>query len=270
MTILAFVWGIARRLRGRRELFSTRCVISHWELPREPESRNERNDTSGARILLQNTETKRYLGRGGTWTDKPEAALAFLDEIRAKDHSVYHRLSNAQVVVRAETGAATTPPTKTVIMKNTPMQENPIVKTRKNQNRIPKQAKTNGNRLKSMEERLPTDQMAEAAGKQAPTKPRSTEGQVDEAPLPTEQTTIIQAKMDVGFGNSLFIRGQGDGLSWDKGLPLSCLDGSAWVWTTRRAKGKVVFKLLLNDQVWAKGEDVVVEAGRKIEVVPVF
>jgi hypothetical protein len=32
----------------------------------------------------------------------------------------------------------------------------------------------------------------------------------------------------------------------------------------------VVFKLLLNDQVWAKGEDVVVEAGRKIEVVPVF
>jgi hypothetical protein len=32
----------------------------------------------------------------------------------------------------------------------------------------------------------------------------------------------------------------------------------------------VVFKLLLNDQVWAKGEDVVVEAGRKIEVVPFF
>jgi hypothetical protein len=225
---------------------------------------------SGARILLQNTETKRYLGRGGTWTDKPEAALAFLDEIRAKDHSVYHRLSNTQVVVLAESGAATTPPTKTVIMKNTPMREEPIVKTRKNQIRIPKQAKTKENRLKSTEERLPAVQMSETAEKQAGTKPRSTEGQADEALLPTEQTTIIQAKTDVGFGNSLFIRGQGDGLSWDKGLPLTCIDGSAWVWSTKQAKTKVVFKLLLNDQVWAKGEDVVVEAGRKIEVVPVF
>jgi len=225
---------------------------------------------TGVKILLKNTETKRYLGRGGTWTDKPEAALAFLDEIRAKDHSIYHRLSNTQVEVLAETGAATTPPTKTAIMKNTPMREEPIVKTTKNQSRIPKQAKTKEKRLKSMEERLPAHPMSEAAGKQAATKPRSTEGQADEALLPTEQTTIIQAKTDVGFGNSLFVRGQGDGLSWDKGLPLSCIDGSAWVWSTRRAKGKVVFKLLLNDQVWAEGEDVVVEAGRKIEIVPVF
>jgi hypothetical protein len=53
-------------------------------------------------------------------------------------------------------------------------------------------------------------------------------------------------------------------------VPLNCIDGSAWVWSTKQAKDKVVFKLLLNDQVWAKGEDVVVEAGRKIEIVPVF
>ena len=225
---------------------------------------------SGARILLKNTETKRYLGRSGTWTDKPEAALAFLDEVRAKDHCIYHRLSNTQVVVLAETGAATTPRNETVIMKNTPMREGPIVKTRKHQSRIPKQAKAKENRLKSTEERLPADQLSEAAGKPAATKPTSTEGQADEAVLPTEQTTIIQAKTDVGFGNSLFFRGQGDGLSWDKGLPLTCIDGSAWVWSTRQAKGKLVFKLLLNDQVWAKGEDVVVEAGRKIEIVPVF
>jgi hypothetical protein len=225
---------------------------------------------NGVRILLKNTETKRYLGRGGKWIDKPETALAFLDEIRAKDHSIYHRLSNTQVVVLAETGAATTPPTKTVIGKNTPMREEPIVKTTKNQSRIPKQAKSKENRLKSLEATLLSPQISEAAGKQAATKPRSAEGQADEALLPTEKTTIIQAKADVGFGNSLFIRGQGDGLSWDKGLPLSCIDGSECVWSTREAKGKVVFKLLLNDQVWAKGEDVVVEAGGKIEVVPVF
>ena len=42
------------------------------------------------------------------------------------------------------------------------------------------------------------------------------------------------------------------------------------MWSTRHANEKVVFKLLLNDQVWAKGEDVVVDAGRKIEAVPFF
>ena len=225
---------------------------------------------SGARILLKNTETKQYLGRGGTWTDKPEAAMAFLDEVRAKDHSIYHRLSNTQVVVLAETCAATTPPTKAVVMKNTPMREEPIGKTRKNQSRIPKQAKTKEEKPPAKEEGVAAPQESEAAAKQAATTPRSTASQPGEAQMPTEQITTIQARIDVGLGNSIFIRGQGDGLSWDKGLPLRCVDGSAWVWSTKQAKGKIVFKLLLNDQLWAKGEDVVVEAGRKIEVIPKF
>ena len=69
-----------------------------------------------------------------------------------------------------------------------------------------------------------------------------------------ERTTMVEAKVDVGFGNSLFIRGQGAELSWDKGLPLNCIDGSTWVWSTTKAKDKLVFKLVLNDQVWAQGE----------------
>src|SRR3954466_1312984 len=32
--------------------------------------------------------------------------------------------------------------------------------------------------------------------------------------------TTIQAKVDVGFGNTLTIRGQGQGLSWDQGQPM--------------------------------------------------
>ena len=89
-------------------------------------------------------------------------------------------------------------------------------------------------------------------------------------PAPTEPVTVVEAKIDVGLGNRLFIRGQGDGLSWFEGIPLNCVDATTWVWSTNHAREKVVFKLLLNDQVWAKGEDVVVEAGRKIEVVPCF
>ena len=55
-------------------------------------------------------------------------------------------------------------------MKNTPMQVEPIVKTRKAQSRIPRQAKTKENRLKSMEERVQAHQMSEVAGKQQASK----------------------------------------------------------------------------------------------------
>ena len=89
-------------------------------------------------------------------------------------------------------------------------------------------------------------------------------------PEPPERLTIIEAKIEVGAEDALFIRGQGEGLSWDKGLPLSRLYGRTWLWKTTAAKSRVIFKLLLNDQIWAKGEDLVVDAGRMIQIVPAF
>jgi len=87
--------------------------------------------------------------------------------------------------------------------------------------------------------------------------------------VPTQKITQIDAKVDVGWGNALFIRGKGAGLTWDKGMPLNCFNGSTWVWHSR-AIDKVTFKLLINDVIWAQGEDQVVEAGSKVEVQPVF
>jgi len=88
--------------------------------------------------------------------------------------------------------------------------------------------------------------------------------------VPRDPLTIVEAKVEVGLGNALYIRGQGDGLSWDKGQPLSPGFGGSWIWKTNKAKGKVLFRLLLNDEIWAKGEDGGVDAGKMIEVVPVF
>lgn len=87
------------------------------------------------------------------------------------------------------------------------------------------------------------------------------------APLPATEVAI---RLDVGFGNSLFIRGEGYGLSWDKGVPLECVDASTWVWSKRDAKDKLTFKILLNDVVWAQGENLVLEAGQRIEARPQF
>jgi hypothetical protein len=81
--------------------------------------------------------------------------------------------------------------------------------------------------------------------------------------------TTIEAKIDVGFGNRLFLRGQGGGLSWDHGIPLECVDSQTWRLIVP-AKDKLQFKLLINDSVWAKGEDVVVPPGKRVELVPAF
>src|SRR5689334_18740025 len=64
------------------------------------------------------------------------------------------------------------------------------------------------------------------------------------------KSVTIEAKVDVGFGNTLYLRGEGKGLSWNHGIPLTCVDSSTWQWTGE-ASDKLKFKLLLNDSVWS-------------------
>jgi hypothetical protein len=101
-------------------------------------------------------------------------------------------------------------------------------------------------------------------------RPTQLNGQAASKMAPAPKPTTIHATIDVGFGNCLFVRGEGDGLSWDKGIPLDCVAPSDWVWSTEKAGPKLVFKLLLNDETWSQGEDWTVLAGEEIEVVPRF
>ncbi len=88
--------------------------------------------------------------------------------------------------------------------------------------------------------------------------------------LPRDPLTVVEAKIDMARGNALYIRGQGEGLSWEKGQLLSRGFGGSWIWTTSKAKGKLLFKLLLNDEIWSNGADFTVEAGKMIEIAPAF
>ncbi len=83
------------------------------------------------------------------------------------------------------------------------------------------------------------------------------------------KTVTIEAKIDVGFGNALYLRGEGKGLSWDQGVPLACINGSTWMWSGE-APEQLKFKLLLNDAVWSKGADIVATPGQRIEISPAF
>jgi hypothetical protein len=81
--------------------------------------------------------------------------------------------------------------------------------------------------------------------------------------------TTIEAHIDVGFGNQLYVRGQGPGLSWERGVPLKNVDPNTWQWSAA-ATDKLTFKLLINDSVWAQGADVTAAPGQKVEITPSF
>jgi hypothetical protein len=90
-------------------------------------------------------------------------------------------------------------------------------------------------------------------------------------PVPaTAGLTVVVARVDVGFGNLLFIRGEGPGLSWDRGVPMDCVASDQWTWSTAAASRPFAYKVLINDERWSAGEDYVAEVGVENTVSPVI
>lgn len=87
---------------------------------------------------------------------------------------------------------------------------------------------------------------------------------------PKPAATSITARVDVGFGNHLYLRGAGAGLSWDHGMAMDCVAPDRWVATLKDASHPVAFKVLINDETWCQGTDYLVEPGRTVTVSPSF
>lgn len=88
--------------------------------------------------------------------------------------------------------------------------------------------------------------------------------------LSESPATSIFAKVDVGFGNHLYLRGSGPGLSWDHGIAMDCVAADIWTASLKNVKEPVSFKLLINDSVWSSGNDYVVEPGQSVTITPSF
>jgi hypothetical protein len=89
------------------------------------------------------------------------------------------------------------------------------------------------------------------------------------APKPAV-TTTLSAHLDVGFGNALYVRGEGPGLSWEKGLLMECVADDRWTLVLAESARPVVFKFLLNDEIWSTGEDYTAPSGTSAVFTPVF
>jgi len=82
--------------------------------------------------------------------------------------------------------------------------------------------------------------------------------------------TTIEAFIDVGFGNRLTLRGEGAGLSWERGLTLNCIGSAEWAITLEGAESPLAFKFLLNDEQWSVGENYTLAPGKTGAFTPEF
>jgi len=82
--------------------------------------------------------------------------------------------------------------------------------------------------------------------------------------------TVITALVDVGFGNTLYMRGEGAGLSWNSGIPLDSVADNKWQIALPASTGTIAYKLLINDFNWSVGEDFQSNSGSSVIITPEF
>jgi hypothetical protein len=74
----------------------------------------------------------------------------------------------------------------------------------------------------------------------------------------------------IGIGNKLYLRGEGPGLSWDKGVPLQFVSIGRWRWETGDAAAAVTCKVYKNDKIEAPLGTLTLAPGTEQEVTAAF
>jgi len=100
----------------------------------------------------------------------------------------------------------------------------------------------------------------------------------DEAPAATasapaktsDGTTRLLVTAYIGIGNRVFLRGDGPGLSREKGVPMEFISIGKWSWQTAEADVPVKIQLYKNDTIKALGDEILLPPGHHVETSPVF
>jgi len=82
-------------------------------------------------------------------------------------------------------------------------------------------------------------------------------------------STLI-AQVLIGIGNKPYVRGEGPGLSQDKGVPMEFLGIGKWQWTAPHAEETITCYIYKNDEIAAEGGGIVLEPGQRRAVSPKF
>ncbi len=84
-----------------------------------------------------------------------------------------------------------------------------------------------------------------------------------------EEVSLI-VNLHLSIGNIPYVRGEGAGLSWEKGAEMQFLEIGKWEWRATEVGETVVTKIFLNDNLSSFGEDIEIEAGEQVEIFPEF
>jgi hypothetical protein len=102
----------------------------------------------------------------------------------------------------------------------------------------------------------------------------STEGSSELAPVEasvsSDGATRLLVTAYIGIGNKLFIRGDGPGLSWEKGVPMQFVSIGKWGWASNDATMPIACKLYKNDETAALSGEIFLEPGKHVELTALF
>ena len=83
-------------------------------------------------------------------------------------------------------------------------------------------------------------------------------------------TTRLIVGAFIGISNKLYIRGEGPGLDWDKGVPMELVGIGKWEWKTNDAHSTIRCKVLINDEQWTDSENFEIEPNTTVETTASF
>jgi hypothetical protein len=87
---------------------------------------------------------------------------------------------------------------------------------------------------------------------------------------PKGSRVTITARIDVGFGNTLHLRGDEPYLHWSKGVALGCIASDKWEIVLTGIDAPFQFKFLRNDEEWSSGGNYTASPGDTLSITPVF
>ncbi len=82
--------------------------------------------------------------------------------------------------------------------------------------------------------------------------------------------TKIVVNYNTGMNHNLYIRGNGGGLHWDKGVQLKNHGPDEWIWETDKPFVDCEFKVLIDDNRYEQGENHHIHSGGWLRYSPKF
>ena len=121
---------------------------------------------------------------------------------------------------------------------------------------VAKKAVKKAQAKKAVAKKAPAKKVAKKAAKKAVASKRS--------------KTVVEALIDVGFGNLLYIRGDAPGLSWETGVPMDCVGNESWSISMSGVNSSFEYKVLINDIHWESGSNNIAKPGSTSSTSPSF